>query len=121
MNSIDGIIQWCQSFPYSSYIPSNDTVRKMEYPKCVMGDLVCWLDSSGLLHPCAVQYGQKGFYYSIKEDGLAEAWNKLRELPCHYCSCSSEFNNLFRFRFESVVNGLKFIGGKNGHKASIQN
>ena len=39
--AIDGIIQWCQSFPYSSYISSDDEVRKLEFPKCVMGDLVC--------------------------------------------------------------------------------
>jgi len=117
--AIDGIIQWCQSFPYSSYISSNDSVRKMEFPKCVMGDLVCWLDSSGMLHPCAVQYGQEGFAYSIKEHGIDEAWNKLQELPCHFCSCSSEFNNLFSFKLESVVNGLKFVGKRNGRSTLI--
>ena len=119
--AIDAIIQWCQSFPYSSYIPSNDTVRKMEYPKCVMGDLVCWLDSTGMLHPCAVQYGQEGFAHSIKEHGIDGAWDKLQELPCHFCSCSSEFNNLFSFKLESVMNGLKFIGRKNGRSVLSNN
>jgi len=119
--AIDSIIQWCQSFPYSSYIASDDTVKKMKYPKCVMGDLVCWLDSSGLLHPCAVQYGQEGFYYSIKENGVAGAWNKLQELPCHYCSCSSEFNNLFSFKPESVMNGLKFLGKRNDRRTVTNN
>jgi MoaA/NifB/PqqE/SkfB family radical SAM enzyme len=119
--AIDGIIQWCQSFPYSSYIPSGDTVKKMEFPKCVMGDLVCWLDSSGMLHPCAVQYGQEGFAYSIKEHGLEGAWSKLQELPCHFCSCSSEFNSLFSFKLESVANGLKFVGKRNGRTTLANN
>ena len=74
-----------------------------------MGNLVCWLDSSGMLHPCAVQFGQPGFSYSIREYGIAGAWERLKELPCHYCAGSTEFNSLFRLRFGPVMNSWKYL------------
>lgn len=103
------IISWTAEHAYDSYIRSDDEARKKRYPKCIMGDLVCWLDSSGMLHPCAVRFGRKGFSHSIREQGVSGAWERLKELPCHYCAGSTEFNNLFRFRPESVANSLKFL------------
>ncbi len=107
--AIMDIISWGEEMVYNSYIPSDDNELKKKYPKCIMGNLVCWLDSERLLHPCAIRFGQKGFYYSIKEYGVKGAWEKLKKIPCHYCPNSTEFNNLFNFRIEPVINSLKFL------------
>lgn len=106
---LQDIIDWTAGQSFDSYISSDDTAQKHRYPKCIMGDLVCWLDSSGMLHPCAIRFGQQGFAYSIKEHGIKGAWGKLRTRPCHCCAGSTEFNNLFRFRPGAVLNSLKFI------------
>lgn len=111
-NSAQGlldIVGWTAEHRYDSFIRSDDTVQRKRYPKCIMGDLVCWLDSSGMLHPCAICYGKKGFSHSINDHGIRGAWERLKSPPCHYCAGSTEFNNLFRFRPESVINSLKFI------------
>lgn len=111
-NSVHGlreIIFWTAQYSYDSFIRSNDTEQIKRYPKCVMGNLVCWLDSTGMLYPCAIKFGQPGFAYSIHEYGIKGAWKKLQKLPCHYCAGSTEFNNLFRLQPESVFNSLKFL------------
>lgn len=103
------IISWTDEHPYDSYIRSDDAVQKNRYPKCIMGNLICWLDTAGMLHPCAIKFGQEGFSRSIKEHGVSGAWEQLKKLPCHYCAGSTEFNNLFRFNPEAVVNSMKFL------------
>ncbi len=103
------IISWTEKHAYNSYIRSDDEVQKKYYPKCIMGNLVCWLDSSGMLHPCAIQFGRKDFSYSIVEHGVRGAWERLKYLPCHYCAGSTEFNNLFSFQLKTVINSLKFL------------
>lgn len=103
------IISWTAEHTYDSYISFDDTAQTACYPKCVMGNLVCWLDSTGMLYPCAIKFGQHGFAYSIKEHGVQGAWEKLQTLPCHYCAGSTEFNNLFRLTPGSVINSLKFL------------
>lgn len=108
-NGLKDVIKWVENHPYNSFIASHSGSRKGRYPKCVMGDLVCWLDSDGLLHPCACRFGQSGFFYSVKDFGVTGAWQKLKDIPCHYCANSTEFNNLFNLRIGSVVNSLKFI------------
>jgi len=110
-NSYQGlldIISWGDNHAYDAFVPSGSPEIK-KYKKCVMGDLVCWLDSEGKLYPCAFQLGQGNFNFSVKELGVRGAWEKLKALPCHYCACSTEFNNLFNFRFGSVLNSLKFL------------
>lgn len=108
-NGITDIIEWGDAYSYSSYIPCGGPSGKKKYSKCVMGNLVCWLDSEGLLHPCAIRFGQRDFSYSIKEFGVRGAWERLKDIPCHYCANSTEFNNLFNFKIGSVINSLKFI------------
>jgi hypothetical protein len=108
-HGIDSVIRWCEEYSYIYFIPSEDKAKSKNYPKCIMGNLVCWLDSDGMLHPCAVHFGQKGFSYSVEEYGAKGAWERLISIPCHYCGCSSEFNKLFNFKIESVINGLKFV------------
>lgn len=103
------IVDWTVGQSYDSFISSADEKQKKRYQKCIMGDLVCWLDSSGRLHPCAICYGKKDFSHSIYEHGIRSAWGQLKSRPCHYCAGSTEFNNLFRFRPESIMNSLKFI------------
>lgn len=103
------IISWTAQHSYDSYIRSDDSGQISRYPRCIMGNLVCWLDSSGMLYPCAIKFGQPGFAYSIKEYGIMGAWERLQKLPCHYCAGSTEFNNLFRLQPESVLNSLKFL------------
>ena len=103
------IIAWTADHTYDQYIRADDAAQRSRYAKCVMGNLVCWLDSSGMLHPCAVQFGQPGFSYSIREYGVRGAWERLKDLPCHYCSGSTEFNSLFRLRPRSVMNSFKFL------------
>ena len=103
------VIKWGESHSFDSFIPSRDYIQKNKYSKCVMGNLVCWLDSSSMLHPCAIRFGQKGFAYSIKEFGVKGAWERLKNIPCHYCANSTEFNNLFNFKIKSVINSLKFV------------
>lgn len=111
-NSLQGlrdVISWLSDHLFDSYIRSDDEEQKKMYPKCIMGNLVCWLDSVGRLHPCAIQFGKEGFSYSIKEHGVRGAWERLKNLPCHYCAGSAEFNNLLRLRPEAVWNSLKFL------------
>lgn len=108
---IADIIGWMAMNRCHTYIPSG-SANTASNPKCVMGDLVCWLDSEGMLHPCAVRFGQEGFSHSVKEYGVVEAWRKLANKPCHYCANSTEFNNLFNLRAEAVVNSLKFLSRK---------
>ncbi|MBI5847141.1 MAG: radical SAM protein [Nitrospirae bacterium] len=103
------IISWTATHAYDSYIRSDDKAQKKCYPRCVMGNLVCWLDSAGMLHPCAIQFGRKDFSYSIREHGVRGAWERLKHLPCHYCAGSTEFNNLFRFQPRAVINSLKYL------------
>jgi hypothetical protein len=108
---ITDIINWMSTNPCGSYIPAEGEDRTA-YPECVMGNLVCWLDSDGMLHPCAVRFGQEGFSHSVKEDGIAEAWRKLADKPCRYCANSTEFNQLFTLRGEAVLNSLRFLSRK---------
>ncbi len=108
-HGIDSVIKWCEKYSYNDFISSEDKEELAKYPKCIMGNLVCWLDSAGMLHPCAVHFGQKDFSYSIKEFGAKGAWEKLKNVPCHYCGCSSEFNNLFNLKMEPIINALKFV------------
>jgi len=103
------VIAWTADHSYDAYVRSDDAAQRSRYAKCIMGNLVCWLDSSGMLHPCAVQFGQPGFSYSIREYGIAGAWERLKELPCHYCAGSTEFNSLFRLRFGPVMNSWKYL------------
>lgn len=109
LQGILGMIRWGESYPYGFFIPAGGHPDQNKFNKCVMGNLVCWLDSASRLHPCAVQFGQNGFSYSIKEFGIAGAWQKLQKLPCHFCANSIEFNNLFNINFGPVMNSLKFI------------
>ena len=112
-HGIKGMIEWVKRpDPYYEYVAVRDPDAK-KYSKCIMGDLVCWLDSDGMLHPCAVKYGQDEFSCSTKEHGVKEAWKSLKDLPCRFCGNSLEFNNLFNFKLESVVNSLKFIFRRN--------
>ena len=107
--TIDGIIEWGNSRSYQEITVRNDREGVRDYPKCVMGNLVGWLDSSGMLHPCAVKYGEPGFSVSVEKYGIEKAWEKLKDIPCHYCVFSSEFNNLFSLKPEAVLNGIKFL------------
>lgn len=107
--SFDAIVDWGNKFAYGYYINSDDKENKRLYPKCVLGDLIAWLDTTGTLHPCAVKFGEEGFGYSIKEYGIRGAWAKLEKVPCHFCGRSTEFNKLFGLSIEPLVNALKFI------------
>ncbi|MBF0440629.1 MAG: radical SAM protein [Oligoflexales bacterium] len=106
---IKAIINWGNNHSYSAYLQRSDREAMKSYERCVMGNLVCWVDSNGFIHPCASQYGEPGFSYSIEEYGVKGAWEKLSGISCHYCPFSTEFNNLFNLRLESVITGLKFI------------
>ena len=107
---ITEIIEWGAVREYNSFIARSDYSAGADIcPECVMGNTVCWLDSRGILYPCAIHFGQSGFGYSIKEFGVKGAWEKLREVPCRYCANSSEFNRLFNFNLASVLNSLKFL------------
>ncbi|MDD2365628.1 MAG: radical SAM protein [Desulfuromonadaceae bacterium] len=108
---IADIIDWVAANPCGGYIRKDDN-NSAAYPECVMGNLVCWLDSEGQLHPCAVRYGQDGFSHSIKDNGVKEAWQKLADKPCRYCANSTEFNQLFTLRGEAVLNSLRFLSRK---------
>ncbi|MBF0382588.1 MAG: radical SAM protein [Magnetococcales bacterium] len=105
--TLQSIIDWGDRYAYNQFIATGSEEAK-KHKKCVMGDLVGWLDSTGQLHPCAIHFGEEGFSYSIKEFGIAGAWDKLQTLPCHYCCNSTEFNHLFNLRPSAVLNALKF-------------
>ena len=109
-STIDGIIEWGNSRSYRDIISRDERNAAKKYPKCVMGNLVAWIDSSGKLYPCATRYGDPQFAASVEEYGIKKAWEKLKDIPCHYCVFSSEFNNLLGLKIESVLNGIKFMG-----------
>jgi len=102
------VIAWTADHALDGYVRVDDPLRS-GYEKCIMGNLVCWLDSAGMLHPCAVRFGQAGYSTSIREYGVQGAWERLKDLPCHYCAGSTEFNNLLRLSPSAVINSLKFL------------
>ena len=109
-SAIKNIIRWGDRFAYDKYVERDDEKNTKKFKKCVMGNLVAWLDTRGQLHPCAVQFGQPGFSASIDKFGVKGAWDKIQTLPCHHCANSSEFNSLFNLKPEAIVNSLKFRG-----------
>lgn len=105
---IEDVIEWTKKHRCDECIPT-DSVLSQSWQECIMGNLVCWLDSEGMLHPCAVKFGQTGCSHSIRPGGVAEAWRRLADKPCRCCANSTEFNHLFNFRLEAVLNSLKFF------------
>jgi MoaA/NifB/PqqE/SkfB family radical SAM enzyme len=109
--AIESMIKWGDRLPYDVYVAREDhaAIKRYKYERCVMGNLVAWLDARGFLHPCAVHFGQEGFSTSIHDRGLAGAWERLQQVPCQVCPNSAEFNSLFNLRFEALLNAVKFM------------
>lgn len=100
--------QYALDWPNYSQRLIYDTIPDFKYIKCYAGQLMCFIDSDGMVYPCAQLIGTfKGL--NFLEHGFEKAWDNLHTNPCKTCyfTCFNHFNLVFKLDRETLLDTVK--------------
>lgn len=78
--------------------------------KCFGGKFFCNIDTDGNVYTCDWMIGKVNTLNCVR-DGFRKAWDNISIPKCNGClkSCYSEYNLMFSFNWNAIMNALKLL------------
>jgi len=109
LTSIDYMLRW----PYNHYEWVDKETSKNfgtdTVLPCIREELSCYADVDGMIYPCAILWN-KFPGKSFMDVGVDQAWDNLKEKPCHSCGFIGEIelNLLFTLSAKNIFESAKY-------------
>lgn len=101
--------QYALDWPdYHRRVYQNGEEPEFEYIRCYTGRYMCFIDSDGLVYPCAQLIGSFKAL-NFLECGFKKAWDNLTSNTCKTCyfTCFNHFNLIFELDLDTILETVK--------------